>query len=229
MYHEASSSALKEKLPALVASAGDEHFNKVIRFLASIPGAWEWSGESARIRAQEFVRNGPMEKLPKYIPYCLRSPHPRALALVRLESVDSEQTLQKLIRMGPDVVYADRAIDLLGKSSAFRVAEDRLHRLVIPLSPVLLPEHLQKISELFENNDQITWAAGTADLMLELFGKTSHIASNSEPFWRKVFDVLSTHAYYTDSSRGNELRSAINRKFKFVEEALEEPEPQELL
>lgn len=228
MYHDASSSALKEKLPTLVASAEDEHFNKVIRFLATIPGAWDWAGEAARIRAQEFVRNGPAEKLPKYIPYCLHFTHLRDLALARLENVDGEQTLQKLIRADPDIAYAERAIELLEKSPSFRVAEDRLQRLIVPLSPVFLPEHLQKILEAFETNAQITWASGTADLMLELFRKTSHLTSSTEPSWKKVFDVLSTNPYYKDSSHGDELRSAINRKFEFVDEEIEESEPQDL-
>jgi len=228
LYHDPSSAVLKEKLPALVAGSHDAHFEKVIRFLGAVPGAWEWAGEPARIRAQEFVRNGPEDKLTKYIPYCLRSQHLRDLAIARLESVDDEETLQRLIRVGADVVYVDRAIRLLGRSGAFRTAEDRLQQLVIPLASALSVEHLGQIAELFANNDQITFAAGAADLLLELFRKTSNLGADARAPWERMFEILSTHQYYQGSSRGEELRSALNKEFGFVESAVEEEEPQEL-
>jgi hypothetical protein len=228
LYHEPSSAILKEKLPALAAGSHDAQFDKVIRFLAVVPGAWEWAGEATRIRAQEFVRNGPADKLTKYVPYCLRSQHLRGLALARLESADDEQTLQKLIRVGADVVYVDHVIRLLGASAAFRTAEDRLQQLVIPLAPVLSAEHLGQIAQLFANNDQITWAAGTADLLLDLFRRTSNVRAEARAHWEQVFEVLSTHPYYQEPSRGAELRSALNKEFKFVEDVAEEEEPQEL-
>jgi hypothetical protein len=227
LHHELTVTALKEKLPALAVSVEDAQFNKVVRYLGTVPGAWDWVGEAIRIRAKEYVRNGPADKLPRYIPYALRSQHLRPLAVERLETVE-EQMLQRLIRVRPDVAYASSAINLLEKSGAFRTGEDRLQLLVLPLAPILTVEHLEQIMHIFENNDQITFASRAADLMLELFNGTSHLGEQAKVAWKTIFDVLSTHIYYVDSTRGNKLRSALNKKFGFVEDPVVDSEPEEL-
>jgi hypothetical protein len=229
VYREPAVAAIKEKLPTLAAAVEDEQFNKVVRFLGTVPGAWEWAGDAARIRAQVYVGNGPAEKLPRYIPYALRSTHLRNFAITRLENLDSEQMLHKLIKGGADVTYADRAIQLLEKSPAFRTAEERMQRLIIPLAPILLAEHIEKICELFETKNQIKWAAGSADLMLDLLRRTSHLGLAARDGWEKVFNVLSTHDYYLDDSRGEELRLTLDEKFAFSGKIIGNSEPEEML
>ena len=213
LYPAVAHAVLHDKLPTIVQGVPDEMFDLVIRYLSHIEPAWNLVGVSSQMRAKAYVESGPTETMNKFVPQALNVPALREIALKRLADIDADM-LARFIKTRPDPAFVEPAIAKFRASGAFRVAEARLEQLVIPLAKELTPANVGQVIDAFNENDQISWAAGVSDLMLELLDSTEQIAADSKVHWSRLYASLLSHDYYKDE-RGQGLRDRLGTTFGF--------------
>ena len=149
------------------------------------------------MRAAAYVQNGPAQTMNKFVPQALNVPALRDVAVKRLAEVDAEM-LVRFVKTRPDPRFVEPAISKFSTSGAFRVSEAGLEQLIIPLAKFLGPAEVGQVIDAFNENDQISWAAGASDLLIELLDSTGHIAADSQTHWLRLYKSLLSHDYYKE-------------------------------
>ncbi|WP_348262839.1 hypothetical protein P8935_23990 [Telmatobacter sp. DSM 110680] len=212
LYPQDARDVIAEKLSPIFDAVSDQNFDLAIRYISNVQQAWEHIGIPAQLKAVNYVQNGPTETSYRYLPHALDVHALRELALSRIQEVDDD-TFAKLIKARPASAFIPRAILLWSESRGWRTAEARLEQLIIPLSSLFSSAEINKIAEAFSANDQITYASGTTDGLLEVLQGMQN-PDSAKVEWKKIYDVLNTHNYYADG-RGSDLREALETRFGF--------------
>lgn len=91
-------------------------------------------------------------------------------------------------------------IDIYATAGSYRDAERLGQTVVIPLAPHFGAEDIGRLLDAVLGNSQISYASGTADVLLEVFKLTSASLPASRDHWQRFIDEMTAqHGGKTDT------------------------------
>jgi len=212
MYVDWSEEALVGVLPGLIGAVPDEYWYRVLFFLANVIGSWELAGNAAQLKAREYAEKAPADQLYRILPYAVRIPPLREIAMKRLPEA-TPQTFARVVRENPSSEIIDLAISQLERASSFRGSESFMELVVLPVAGPLKTAHVKRVCAAFVKNSQLTYAAKMPGLMLRLLQETPALTTDTESAWEMVYDKLSSEFDLT--VWGAELAKELKKKYGF--------------
>ncbi len=210
MYRQQTEGILRDLLPKLVAAQPDKRFYRIIFFVASVQGTWEFLGHAGQIKAATYVEKSSDEDANRFLPHAVRVPPLKEIAIKRLDSANFE-TLARVIRANTSEEYAGMAVSRFEMAGSFRRAEALFEELVMPLAGLLTAHDAKRVLQAFVKNGQIMYAARIPGLYLGLLESTARLDDDLKEHWKKVFDTIQAE----NSIAGELLASALKKRFGF--------------
>ncbi len=210
MYRQQTEGILRDLLPKLAALQSDRRFYRIIFFVASVQGTWEFLGDASQIKAATYIEKSSDEAAHRFLPYAVRVPALKELAHKRLVGA-SVETLARVISTNRSGEYAGMAVSQFEMAGSFRRAESLFEELIVPLAGLLSASEAIRVLEAFCNNGQISYASRIPTLYLELLKSSAKLDDDLKGHWRKVYDTIQAEK----SIAGEPLASALKKRFRF--------------
>jgi hypothetical protein len=210
MYVQTGEVTLANLLPGLVSTVPDDTFYRVVFFVGNVERSWDAIGSGAQIKVRNYITDASKEDAYRFLPYALRVPALRELALQRL-AVSSAETLERAIRKQLSADYIPMALLHFEKANSFRDAERLCEELILPLAPLLTAADIGRVINAFLTNMQIKYAARIPELYLKLFEKNLGISDQTRPEWQKMLEVLQSEG--ENFFKGSILREALVQRY----------------
>jgi hypothetical protein len=181
---------MAEQVRRLTQDLPDAQLKRVIRLFSLDSRCWNWLDPTLHIRLQTIVQaytydDGASDYL--FDGLVIDDLRPQLLAaLGRLN--EHEQML--VIGRNPRPEFAETAIDLYRAAGSWRGAESLAANLILPLSDVFTPAHIERITEAVAANTEIRDAHGSQEQVTQLFDRTAHIHAATRAYWERLAQRL---------------------------------------
>ncbi len=127
--------------------------------------------------------------------------HGEAAEIVAERLHELDPTELGLVIVGrPNLKFVEVAIGALNSSGSYRTAEHNMENLVLPLAAVMEAEHVKRVLDSVQTNDQIRYAAKMPNLLVQFFEGTRRVRGETYEEWVRLCEWLSGSADGGDPS-----------------------------
>ena len=161
----------------------DEVLLSICPFLENDPRIWDWLREPERARIRRLLDTADVETLKTYAAF-------DAFAIAQLSEVllnrfdGFDETAQiSIVVEHPRKEFIGRGLKMYAQAGSFRHAEHLGQSIVLPLAKWFSHRDVKVVLKAVSDNEQIWKAAGTPDILEQLFGQTTSLLSKSRPHW----------------------------------------------
>ena len=162
----------------------DELLLSICPFLEKDPRIWDWIKEPERTRIRRLLETADVETLKTYAAF-------DAFAIARLSEVllnrfdDFDETAKiSIIVEHSRKELVGRGLEIYAQAESFRHAERLGQSIVLPLAKWFSPGDVKVVLKFVSDNEQIWKAAGTPEILEQLFDQTTSLLPNSRPHWK---------------------------------------------
>jgi hypothetical protein len=160
-------------------------------FLENDPRIWAWLKAPDRTRICRLIETSDVDTLKSHAAFDAFAIGP--LSVILLERFNSFDTTTKIsiIAEHPRIELVQSGIGLYEQVGSYRSAEQLGQSVILPLAPCFSSENLQAVLAAAGDNGQIWDAAGTPDILEQLFDRTRPLLPASRPHWEAFLGELS--------------------------------------
>ena len=204
----AKAAIYEAEVPAIVRTkyeqVNDDVLLNICPFLEQDPRIWYWLSDPVRLRVQRLFETAEVEALKLHSAFDAFGVEPLGVILLdRFRTFDST-TQESIIAQHPRAEFVEPGIQIYAKANSYRSAEHLGRWIILPLAPYFRTEHVEKVLEAVSGNGQIWYAAGTPDVLEQLFDLTEKLRPQSEEYWiafvenqvKRIGDDRSAHYAY---------------------------------
>lgn len=183
----------KEHVASKFESIGDELLLSISAFIECDARIWDWLPESTRIRFCRLLLHADADALKTHSAFDVFDvPELAAILVARFDSFDREVQVG-IISQNPRREFIDTAIRIYGDSSGWRTAEQRGQALMVPLAPLMSADDVKAMLDAVKHNSQIYEAAGTPDVLEQVFALSASTLGQTKSYWRDFVDEMTTN------------------------------------
>lgn len=176
-----------------IEQVDDDVLLNICPFLGNDQRIWGWLPQSEQTRIQRLLETIDVEKLKTHSAFDVFAIEPLgSILLERYESFDDTIKIS-IIREHPKEEFIQSGINIYAGAGSFRGAERLGQSIILPLSPFFRAEHIQAILKVVEDNGQICYAAGSLEILEQLFDQTKHLLPKSRTHWEYFVNRRSKH------------------------------------
>lgn len=179
-------------MPAFVAvrvgQIQDDVLLSISPFLESDPRIWDWMAAPDRTRIRRLLETADVETLKAHAAFDGFAIAPLSAVLVdRFNGFDATTKIS-IISEHPRRELVSAGITLYEGAGGFRYAEQLGQSVILPLAPFFTADDLQATLAAAADNGQIWDAAGTPEILEQLFDSTRPLLPASRPHWEAFLD-----------------------------------------
>jgi len=143
-----------------------------------------------RIRMRTLLESADAEALKAFAVFDAFAVH--ELSQVLLDRFDAlDQTTQiGIITEHPKREFVGRALAIYADSGSYRTAELRGQALIVPLTRHFGPEDIRDLLRNAADNGQISFAAGTPEILESVFDQTRPLLDETRVDWREYVEEM---------------------------------------
>jgi len=153
-------------------------------YLENDPRIWEWLKPPDRTRVRRLLETADVETLKIHAAFDAFAIAPlSAILLDRFNGFDATTKIS-IIAEHPHKELVHTGIGLYEQAGSYRNAEQLGQSVILPLGPYFTAADLQTVLAAAADNGQIWDAAGTPDVLEQLFDRTTRLLPASRPHWQ---------------------------------------------
>ncbi len=180
------------EVPGIVSrkfgQVSDDVLLNICPFLENDRRIWEWLPETEQMRIQRLLETVDVETLKTHWAFDVFAIEPlSSILLDRYESFDDTIKIS-IILEHPKEEFVQSGIKIYSHAGSFRDAERLGQSIILPLASFVRAKDIQAILEAAANNGQISYAAGTTEILEQLFDQTKHLLPESRQHWQAFVD-----------------------------------------
>lgn len=184
-----------DMMPAFVAvrvgQIQDDVLLSISPFLESDPRIWDWMTEPDRTRIRRLLETADVDTLKAHAAFDAFAIAPLSAVLVdRFNGFDATTKIS-IISEHPRSELVPAGIALYEQAGSYRSAEQLGQSVILPLAPLFTADDLQTALTAAADNGQIWDAAGTPEILEQLFEHTQPLLHASRPHWEAFLGELS--------------------------------------
>ncbi len=184
IYEEIMPSHVKRKFDAIE----DDVLLTICTFIENDQRIWEWLSEPTRIRIKKLLQSTNVEELKQNFAFdAFAIPELSEILLMRFDGFDINTQIS-IISEHPKHELVVPGIEIYRQASSFREAEALGQSIIISLIPFLTADNIKVLLNAAQNNGQIWYAGGTAEILESVFDNTQHILPKARPYWQAFVD-----------------------------------------
>lgn len=181
-------------MPAFVAvrvgQIQDAVLLSISPFLEADPRIWDWMAEPDRTRIRRLLETADVDTLKAHAAFDAFAIAPLSAVLVdRFNGFDATTKIS-IISEHPRRELVPAGITLYEGAGGFRHAEQLGQSVILPLAPFFTADDLQAALAAAADNGQIWDAAGTPEILEQLFDSTRPLLPASRPHWEAFLGEL---------------------------------------
>ncbi len=184
----------------------DEVLLSICPFLENDPRIWDWLKEPDRTRIKSLLKTADIETLKAHAAFDAFAIPPLSEVLLEKFKGFDEATQISIIAERPRKELVGRGLEIYAQASSYRHAEHLGQSFILPLAKWFSAEDVEKVLKAVSDNAQIWSAAGTSDILEQLFDQTISLLSDSRPYWevfvKAQIDQISGYASAHDAYPG---------------------------
>ena len=174
-------------MPAFVAvrvgQIQDDVLLSISPFLEADPRIWDWMAEPDRTRIRRLLETADVDTLKAHASFDAFGIAPLSAVLVdRFNGFDATTKIS-IISEHPRRELVPAGIALYAQAGSYRSAEQLGQFVILPLAPFFTADDLQAALAAAADNGQIWDAAGTSEILEQLFDSTQPLVPASRPHW----------------------------------------------
>ena len=182
-------------MPAFVAvrvgQIQDDVLLSISPFLESDPRIWDWMTEPDRTRIRRLLETADVDTLKAHAAFDAFAITPLSAVLVdRFNGFDATTKIS-IISEHPRRELVPAGIALYEQAGSYRSAEQLGQSVILPLAPLFTADDLQTALTAAADNGQIWDAAGTPEILEQLFEHTQPLLHAGRPYWEAFLGELS--------------------------------------
>jgi hypothetical protein len=186
IYDETAKSHVARKFEAIPDAA----LLSISTFIGCDTRIWEWLSEPTRIRFKKLLQDADPDTLKAHSAFDAFVIQELAdILLARFDSFEQDVQIA-IISQNPRRQFIKPAIRIYGNSGAWRTAEQRGQALMIPLAPLMNADDVKEMLEVVKGNSQIYYAAGTPDILEQVFESSRPAIDEAKPHWQSFVDEM---------------------------------------
>ena len=186
---------MSSKLPTIVETGRDIHLLLLFHLIGIDDRCWNWLTEATQLQLKQLlsyvmskhVANDFLIDYPVF--NAILVPELNQLFFRLFEQLNSYQK-EVIIAAHPAEEFSDSAIDLYTSAGSFRDAERLGSNLLLPMSSFLTADQVKKVLDGVRDNDQITYAHGSPDILIEFFYRTTKKFNSVYSSWQSLISEL---------------------------------------
>ena len=152
-------------------------------YLENDPRIWDWLKEPDRTRVQRLLETTDVETLKTHAVFDAFGIVPlSAILLDRFNGFDTTAKIS-IIAEHPRKELVNAGIELYEHAGSYRSAERLGQSVILPLAPFLSAQELKAVLMAVSDNGQIWDAAGTPDILEQLYNRTTSLLPASRTLW----------------------------------------------
>jgi hypothetical protein len=178
----------------------DSRLLNICTFLGAEQQLWGWLTDPVKLRLMRLVEECSIEDVKDHLVFDAFSvPELADPLLAKFTSFEEPERIQ-LLSHNPCGEFVPFGIDIYSTAGSFRDAERLGHTVIVPLAPHFESEDIGRLVDAVLGNSQISYASGTADVLLEVFKLASTALPASQEHWQRFVDEMTAqHGGKTDT------------------------------
>ncbi|NNB48786.1 hypothetical protein [Pseudomonas fragi] len=162
----------------------DEKLMEVCVLLGAEPRMWDWFSEAVKLRVRRLIEDSSVAQLKNHLCFDAFSVQSVSDALLaRFYALENEEQVE-LITDNPKREFVDQGIRLYSDAPSYRESDRLGQSIVVPLAVQFTTQDVQKLLDAVLGNSQISYASGTADVLLEVFRITQSLLGETKEYWQ---------------------------------------------
>lgn len=202
---------MAEQLPRLTHGLNDQELKRVFRVFRADKRCWGWLRQDVHVQITSIAANYIYD--PADIDSVLEGleiDDLKPLLLARIADFSWSEKEALLTRHHRQELI-NEAINLFNGVRSFRTAESLERAILLPLCSMFRAEHIQRILQVAEKNDQIHDAGRSPAFFADLFGRTADLHAETRDSWQHFMTEMMKNKEESDYYAYPTLRAEMVR------------------
>jgi len=162
----------------------------ICSYIENDPRIWEWLKEPDRTRVRRLLETADVETLKIHAAFgAFAIATLSAILLDRFNGFDATTKIS-IIAEHPRTELVPSGIVIFENAGSWRYAEQLGQSVILPLAPYFTAADLLTVLAAAADNGQIWDAAGTPDILEQLFDRTTRLLPASRPHWQGFLTAM---------------------------------------
>ncbi|MDR6587431.1 hypothetical protein [Agrobacterium tumefaciens] len=177
----------------------DGRLLSICTFIGAESQLWGWLSEPVKLRIVRLIEECEIEDLKEHLVFDAFSiPEMADTLLAKFTSFQQDERIQ-LLSDNPSREFVPFGIDIYSRAGSPREADRLGQTVVLPLARHFGADDIALLVDAVLGNSQISYASGTADVLVEVFKLTVSALPASRGYWQRFVDEMTAqHGGKTD-------------------------------
>jgi hypothetical protein len=177
----------------------DGRLLSICTFIGAESQLWGWLSEPVKLRIVRLIEECAIEDLKEHLVFDAFSiPEMADTLLAKFTSFQQDERIQ-LLSDNPSREFVPFGIDIYSRAGSPREADRLGQTVVLPLARHFGADDIARLVDAVLGNSQISYASGTADVLVEVFKLTASALPASRGYWQRFVDEMTAqHGGKTD-------------------------------
>ncbi|MGO8024865.1 hypothetical protein [Rhizobium leguminosarum] len=177
----------------------DGRLLSICTFIGAESQLWGWLSEPVKLRIVRLIEECAIEDLKEHLVFDAFSiPEMADTLLAKFTSFQQDERIQ-LLSDNPSREFVPFGIDIYSRAGSPREADRLGQTVVLPLARHFDADDIARLVDAVLGNSQISYASGTADVLVEVFKLTASALPASRGYWQRFVDEMTAqHGGKTD-------------------------------
>ena len=179
-------------VPGFVAQkferVGDDVLLNICPFLGTDLRIWDWLAPVDQLRVRRLLETKEVEALKTHSAFDAFVIEPLGVILLDRYKGFDEATKVSIINEHPKKELVQSGIEIYAAAGSFRDAEQMGQSVILPLVSFFSADDIRSTLDAVSGNGQIWNAAGTSEILEQVFKEASGVLRESRPHWQAFVD-----------------------------------------
>ncbi|WP_421405076.1 hypothetical protein [Agrobacterium fabrum] len=168
----------------------DGRLLSICTFIGAESQLWGWLSEPVKLRIVRLIEECAIDDLKEHLVFDAFSiPEMADTLLAKFTSFQQDERIQ-LLSDNPSREFVPFGIDIYSKAGSPREADRLGQTVVLPLARHFDADDIARLVDAVLGNSQISYASGTADVLVEVFKLTASALPASRGYWQRLVDEM---------------------------------------